>query len=222
MACSLLFALLISGAASASVVRKVVVTDTADTGAYAPGYYHINVPIQGSSMGGGGGATKNTKDYGYVQCALTIDNVLTQVTYNGTNVISHGPSADWNDWKKMKLVSFKEVSGGVLAISGHHSDATTGSGTCANAGLLVTCIAQINTSIWNHWAANSTNMLSYGGSAASKALAGWHEQEFNTSSHFVAPCNSTSTFSLNSPHGAATSTKIWGSDKYSWFRSKQR
>lgn len=202
------------------MVRKVVVT--------AEG------PVMGSSMGQTTTATTTTttkktttttttttKTFGTVSCYLTVDNVLTQVTYNGKNLTTN-PSSKNGDWSKPKNITFTEVAAGVLAISGYNSESTTGSGTCNSAGLMMTCKSSNTTSGWHNWIAQKTNMRSYGASTKSGATTGWHAQKFNDTA-WKTPCASTSGFHMTAPAGyKKTTQKIWGANKYSWFRSKQR
>lgn len=156
-----------------------------------------------------------------VTCHLTVDNNLEIFAYNGVE-LQAGSDPDFatskNDWTKTKKISFVEVEGAILAVKAKDMDATTGAATCGTGGLLMTCQASNTASKWHNWVASATTMRSVG-HPSDQAIVGWTMNNFDDSS-WKQPCTSTSGFKMNNPPAAsATPPKIWGSDKFSFFRS---
>jgi hypothetical protein len=127
---------------------------------------------------------------------MTIDNVVTEVRYNGQPIDVSGPL---DRWEKVNTFSFDSVEGAYLEIGGYEASKCDG---CQCSGLLVECD--------NGFVSNTDDWTAVG-SAASIVGA---------TKGYSAPCQSSSSFFL--PGQTSKATKIWasGGEKYAWFRAK--
>jgi len=130
-----------------------------------------------------------------VTCTMTLDNVLTHISYNGESLSTSG---DWSSWKSVKTFSFVPVSGAYLEIGGYESDSCNG---CKCSGLLLECDSGFISSTSDWEAVGSSSEL------------------VGASSGYGSLCESSSSFSLKGQTSDAQ--KIWpsGGEKYAWFRA---
>ena len=136
-------------------------------------------------------ASPTTKGQGpAVDCEFTIDNVVTNVTYNGKALT---PSGDVNDWRAVKRIAFFEVPGAQLALYGYDEKAGN-TGHCADAGFLMKCTAASGP--FKDMTSGSSGWLAAGSTTDDPA---------GQYGAFDVPCTSASGFNMN----GYTTGKIW-------------
>jgi len=130
-------------------------------------------------------------------CRLTIDAMITSVTYGGESIVVSG---DLTDSTTLNTFSFTPVAGAVLEIQGYAGDDCDDGCTCA--GLLLECNNGIITHDVFGWTA-------YGNDSA---------EDVPIDEDYADICESTSEFTLADQYSEAV--PIWPSNggAYAWFR----